>query len=97
MKTERILLLLSILGIFILLILSNFNKPTITGEISKIVQTKNSIQINLENKQGEILVLNKSILPEKIKKGDKIEIYGDKQTNLNKTIIFANKIKCLNC
>lgn len=97
MKTERILLLLSILGIFILLILSNFNKPTITGEISKIVQTKNSIQINLENKQEEILILNKSILPEKIKKGDKIEIYGDRQTNLNKTTIFANKIKCLNC
>jgi len=97
MKPERIFLIISIIGIFILLILSNFEKPILTGEISNIKITKNSISLNLVNFQENILIINKTKLPEKIKKGDLIEVYGDKQISLNETTIFTDKIICVNC
>lgn len=92
MKPEKIFIILTIIGIFILLILSNFNKPIITGEVSSIKMNKNSITLEIKNNSEEILIINKTKLPEKIKKGDLIEIYGNKQLQLNKTIIFTDKI-----
>jgi len=97
MKLERIFLLLSITGILILLILTNFNKPIITGEIISIKQTQNSITLEIKNYSEEILIINKTQLPEKIGKGNLVEIYGNKQLQLNKTIIFTDKVICLNC
>lgn len=97
MKPERFFLILSILGILTLLTLSNFNKPTITGEVSSIKITKNSITLEITNYSEEILIINKTKLPEKIKKGNMIEIYGNKQLEINRTIIFTDKILCLNC
>lgn len=97
MKLERIFFLLSITGILILLILTNFNKPIITGEIISIKQTQNSITLEIKNYSEEILIINKTQLPEKIGKGNLVEIYGNKQLQLNKTIIFTNKVICLNC
>jgi len=92
MKPERIFIILTIIGIFLLLILSNFNKPILTGEISSIKITQNSINLKIENHSEDILIINKTKLPEIIKKGDIIEIYGNKQLQLNKTIIFTDKI-----
>lgn len=97
MKPERIFLILSIIGIFILLILSNFNKPILIGEILNIKYTKNSIDIMLINHSENILIINKTKLKEKIKNGDKIEIYGNKQKSINETIIFTDKIICVSC
>ena len=97
MKPERIFIILSIIGIFILLILSNFNKPVLIGEISNIKYTKNSININLVDSKENILIINKTKLTEKIKKGDKIEVYGNIQKSLNETIIFTDKLICINC
>ncbi len=96
MKPERIFLILSIIGIFILFMLSNFNKPVLIGEIESIKYTKNSISINLIDSSENILIINKTKLPEKIKKGDKIEVYGNKQISINETIIFTDKLICLN-
>ncbi len=92
MKPERIFIILTIIGIFLLLILSNFNKPILTGEISSIKITQNSINLKIENHSEDILIISKTRLPEIIKKGDIIEIYGNKQLQLNKTIIFTDKI-----
>jgi len=97
MKPERIFIILTIIGTIFLLILSNYNKPIITGEISSIKTTKNSITLEIKNYSEEILIINKTQLPEKIRKGDKVEIYGNKQLQLNKTIIFTDKLICLNC
>jgi hypothetical protein len=91
MKPERILIILSIIGVIFLLILTNFNKPILIGEVKKIEQTKNSIKIELKNHPEEILIINKTKI-EKIKEGETIKIYGDKQISLNKTTIFVNKI-----
>lgn len=97
MKPERRFIILTVIGISILLILSNFNKPIITGEISSIKITKNSITLEIKDHSEEILIINKTKLPEKIKKGDVIEIYGNKQLQLNKTVVFTDKLICLNC
>jgi hypothetical protein len=97
MKPERIFIILTIIGIIALLILSNYNNPIITGEISSIKTSKNSITLEIKNYSEEILIINKTQLPEKIRKGDKVEIYGNKQIQLNKTIIFTDKLICLNC
>lgn len=97
MKPERLFLILSIIGIFLLLILSNFEKPILTGEVSNIKITKNSISLNLVNFQENILIINKTRLPGKIKIGDKIEIYGDAQKSIDEIVIFTDKLICLNC
>jgi len=86
MKPERIYLILSILGIFILLILSNFNKPVLTGEVSSFKITKNSINIHLQNQLEDIVLINKTKI-QNIKQGDTI----------NQTTIFVDKLICTNC
>jgi len=96
MKPERIYLILSILGIFILLILSNFNKPVLTGEVSSFKITKNSINIHLQNQLEDIVLINKTKI-QNIKQGDTIQIWGDKQISINQTTIFVDKLICTNC
>lgn len=97
MKPERLFLILSVVGIFILLVLSNFEKPVLSGELSSIKMTKSSISIKLESFSEEIVIINKTKLPEKLERGMKIEVYGDKQKSLEVTTIFVDKLICLNC
>lgn len=91
MKTERIFLILTLLGITILFTLTNFQKPTSEGIISKITSTDSSITITLEDNPMKFLVLNKTKI--NISKNDFVKIYGTKQIELNETIVFVNVIK----
>jgi hypothetical protein len=96
MKTERLLILLTIIGIFIIIFLSNFTQPIISGEIEKIKVTKNSIQLKIINYSENIILINKTKI-DFFKVGNKIEVYGNKEISINKTIIFVNKLVCNNC
>ena len=91
MRIERILLLLTLLGIILLFILTNFQKPTAEGTISKITSTDSSTTILLKNNSMKFIVLNKSEF--EISKNGFVKIYGTKQTGLNETIVFVNVIK----
>lgn len=91
MKPEKILLCFSLLGILILLILSNLNKPTITDTIKNINSQNKYTFIELNNNNLTIIIQNKTTLNVSIHK--EIEIYGNKEQDA----IFANKIICKNC
>ena len=86
MKPEKIFLFLSLIGIFILLVMSNFNAPIAEGKISQI-KTSQHTTIYLENVTEQIIVLNTKI---NLKIGTKIKVYGSKQED----VIFATKIIC---
>lgn len=84
MKPEKIFLFLSLIGIFILLILSNFNDPMVEGKISQIKLGQHTT-IYLENISQQIIVLNTKI---NLKIGTEIKVYGNEQED----VIFATKI-----
>lgn len=91
MKIERILLLLTLLGIIFLFILTNFQKPTIEGTISKITSTDSSTTVALKDNPIKLIILNKTKID--ISKNDFVKIYGTKQVGINETIIFVNVIR----
>lgn len=91
MKTERILLLLTLLGIILLFTLTNFQKPVASGIISNIKISDSSTTISLENNSIKFIVMNKTQLD--ILKKDHVKIYGTKQASLNETIVFVTLIK----
>jgi hypothetical protein len=89
MKPEKIFLLLSLIGIFILLILSNFNAPIVEGKVSKI-KTSEHTTIYLENINESVMALNINL---NLTTSDIIKVYGTKQENT----IFATKISRKKC
>jgi len=84
MKPEKIFLFLSLIGIFILLIMSNFNDPAVEGKISQIKPGQHTT-IYLENISQQIIVLNAKL---NLKIGTEIKVYGNQQEDA----IFATKI-----
>ncbi|MEM4330667.1 MAG: hypothetical protein QW273_01510 [Candidatus Pacearchaeota archaeon] len=90
MKKERILLLVCLLFLYLLLILSEFSKPSIVGKIKKIEKSY-PIKIYLEDESLEILLFEKDI---NLKEGMNVSIYGTE--NINKQIVVT-KIICNNC
>jgi len=91
MKTERIFLILTLLGITILFILTNFQKPTAEGVIYKVTSTPSSTTILLQDNPIKFIILNEAQID--ISKNDFIKIYGTKQIGPNETIVFVNSIK----
>ncbi len=90
MNKQRAFLLLSILSIFILLILTEFQKPLLIGEVEKVSDSQIT-KITLKDQKEEIIIFQKIV---SIKRGNWVEIYGSKQ---NSGEIIANRIACLNC
>jgi hypothetical protein len=90
MKKEQILLIISIMGIIILLILINFQKPILTGKISSIKTSADKTTINLENHKEIITIQNKTKL--NLQKNDFVKIYGRTSLFKNQTFIFPDKI-----
>jgi hypothetical protein len=95
MKKERIFLAISFVLILILIFSLDFKKPNAEGKIVKIIPGKSFTSIALEDNSLKIYVQNTTSL--KIKKGNKIQIYGAEQKNINETILFVDKIVCLDC
>jgi hypothetical protein len=90
MKKEQLFLILSFIGIIILLLLLNFQKPILTGKISSIKIENDATKIYLENKPEIIYISNKTKLNLQI--NDQIKAYGKSSKFQNKTFIFADKI-----
>ena len=76
--------------ILALLLLTEFQKPTISGEVERISGSF-PIRIILKNQSQEIILFENQI---KLEKGNLIEVCGSTQSEHE---IIANKIVCLNC
>jgi hypothetical protein len=91
MNKQKIFLILSIMGILILLLISqNLNQPALRGKISEIKYENNRISIKIENSEKEIILFTNKFLI--LKKSQEIIIYGKEQTYKNQTQIIAEKI-----
>ena len=90
MKKERIFLILSIISILFLLILTDFQQPTIVGEVENIIN-RYPVRIDLKDQTVEIILFEEEI---NLEKGNLVEIYGTRE---NEHTIIANRIICLNC
>lgn len=86
MKLDKLFLFLSLLGIFILLFLSNFTKPIAEGKVTEMKFTKHT-SIKIETTNETIIAMNENI---DLKKDSEIKIYG----NIEGDAIFATKIVC---
>lgn len=93
---RKLILILSILGIFILLGLAIFLKesPIAQGKINSINFKTNSVSIYLDNNSTEIVLFTNKVL--NLKKEDEVQIYGKQEVYRNKTQIIAEKIVKLN-
>ena len=86
----KILFLLSLIGVFILLILSQNQKPIIHGKIQKINYGNNKISIFLQNNQIEIVLFTNQIL--NLQKDQQINVYGYEEKYKDKQQIIVDKI-----
>lgn len=94
MRKEKIFLIISIILIFSLTLLTEFQKPIIEGKVSSIKTYTSSANIYLHNSSEEIVyfdTINYNL------KDKNLKIYGERQINQNKTQIIAKKIICTNC
>ncbi len=90
MNKQKIFFILTILGILILLFLTQIKKPIIEGTISEIKYSQNKITILLENQETEIILFDLKQFD--FRQGQKITVYGTQETYKNKPQIIADKI-----
>jgi DNA/RNA endonuclease YhcR with UshA esterase domain len=91
MKLYKITLIISLIGILILIILSQ-SKPTQTATIESIKTSSNKIIIQIENSETELIIFDKPKL--NLKKGNIIKFQGRADTYKNKSQIIIDKLKC---
>lgn len=90
MKSEKLLLFLSIIGILIIILLSQIITPTYTGKITSIQSSNNKITIEIENSLTELILFETTFI--NLTKGKTIEFQGRKDTYKNKPQIIIDKI-----
>lgn len=90
MKQEKILLFLSIIGILILIFLSQATTQTYTGTIESIQSSNNKIIIKIENSSIELILFETSYA--NLKKGDTIEFQGRQDTYKGQEQIKIDKL-----
>jgi DNA/RNA endonuclease YhcR with UshA esterase domain len=90
MKLEKIFFTLSIIGILILIFLSQTTIPTYTGTIESIQSSNNKIIIQLENHTTELILFDTSYV--NLSEGDKIEFQGRHDTYKNQEQIIIHRL-----
>ena len=90
MKSEKILLLLSILGILLLIFLSQTTTPIYTGTIESIQSSNNKIIIKIENSSTELILFETNHI--NLEKGDTIEFQGRQDTYKGQAQIKIDRI-----
>jgi hypothetical protein len=90
LKFQKLLLLLIILGILLLQIISQNQKPTAMGTIEKITISNNKIKIKIKNEYRDLVLFEESI--PNLENGQKIMAYGKIRTYKNKQQILVDKI-----
>ncbi len=95
MKKERFFLITFLALTLLLIFLLDHTKPIVSGKITKINIDEKQISIFLENHKELIILQNKT--PINLQEFNHVKIYGKISNYQNKTIIFVDKIICLNC
>ena len=90
MKLQKITFILSLLGILLLILLSQTTKQTQTATIESIQSSSNKIIIQIENTETELILFDTPFI--NLKKGDTIEFQGRQDIYKNKTQIIIDKI-----
>jgi len=90
MKLEKIIFILSLIGILLIIFLAQNVKQTQTGEITSIKYSENKITIELENFEEKLILFDTSSL--NLKKGDKISFQGKSDLYQNEKQIIVDEI-----
>ena len=90
MKLEKILFILSIIGILILILLSQITNPIYTGKIESVKSSNNKIIIHIENSTTELVLFNTQFI--NLSKGYTIEFQGRQDTYKNQEQIIVDKL-----
>ncbi|MBT3397388.1 hypothetical protein HOA55_00065 [archaeon] len=91
MNPQKSLFIATIIGILILLAISQFSSQiTIQGKIQSIKYGNNKITIKLNNTPEQIIIFENKILP--LKSGDQVHIEGKQDTYKNQSQIIVDKI-----
>ena len=89
MNTKKIFFIISLLGILLLLFLTQTTKDQ-TGTIKSIKYSENKITIQLENQNETLILFNSQSL--NLEKGDEISFQGKYETYKGKKQIIVDKI-----
>ena len=93
MKPQKILFILSLIGILLLIFLAQTTKQTQTGIISSVQYSSNKITLHLENNSLELILFDTSYL--NLKKGDIIEFQGKRDVYKGREQIIVDRISIL--
>lgn len=96
MNKEKILLLTILLGILLLLFLTNFQRPITQGKIIQISEDNSKIKIKIQNKTEDIILFKEHPFQKiNLQKNQIIKIEGKKENWKNKNQIIASKVYLL--
>ena len=90
MKLEKILFILSILGILLLILIFQITAPTYKGTIKSIQSSNNKITVQLENSSTRLILFDTTSI--NLSKGDIIEFQGKQDTYNEQEQIIVDKI-----
>ena len=90
MKLQKITFILSLLGILLLIFLTQTTKQTQIATIESIQSSNNKIIIQIENNPAELIIFDTPFT--NLKKGDTIEFQGRQDIYKNKTQIIVDKM-----
>jgi len=91
MKTPKIFLLISIIGIFALLSLAQLSQKEKSGIITELKYSTNKITITLENYTENLIIFDNKILD--LNKGEKINFIANPDTYNGQKQLIVNQIK----
>ena len=90
MRLAKITFILSLLGVLLLIFLTQTTKQTQIATIESISSSSNKIIIQIENNPAELIIFDTPFI--NLKKGDTIEFQGRQDIYKNKTQIIIDKI-----
>jgi DNA/RNA endonuclease YhcR with UshA esterase domain len=90
MRLAKITFILSLLGILLLIFLTQTTKQTQIATIESIKSSNNKIIIQIENNSAELIIFNTPFT--NLKKGDIIEFQGRQDIYKNRTQIIVDEL-----
>lgn len=91
MKLQKIIFVLSLIGVLLLIVLAQNTDKNYTGKITSIKFSENKITIQLENFEEELILFNTNLL--NLTKGDEVRFQGRQDTYKSKKQLIVDKIE----
>lgn len=88
--SQKILILLSMIGILLLIFIVQNNQKIDSGKISSIEYSSKKITLQLKDKEEKLIIFDNQILD--LKKGDVIEFTGTKEKYRQEEQIIVDKL-----